>query len=118
MNISEEARKATEEILGDGDNPECEIIQRAINEATSEKDKEIGRMRSAIFRLIGDDLSAFNAYKEKAVYDLVLNRGCGVTKIGNPMEGYDFTCAHEYEWDCNNCPIVTNDRVLASGEEG
>lgn len=47
-----------------------------------------------------------NAPKRGKKYQEVLNKGCGGYQCGNPIDGYDFDCEHDYEWDCDNCPIV------------
>jgi hypothetical protein len=36
----------------------------------------------------------------------VANKGCETVKMGNPIDGYDLDCAHGYDWECDNCPVV------------
>jgi hypothetical protein len=65
------------------------------------------QLREVIFAFVSDELSPVKSYENPVIQKLVIERGCGCDKIGNPMEGYDYTCNHEYVWDCEYCPIVT-----------
>ena len=57
-----------------------------------------------------------NAPKRGKKYQAVLDAGCGGYSTWTDW-GYEYDCEHEYEWDCDYCPIVVEQRKAEYLEE-
>ena len=82
----------------------------------AEKDGQLGAWKRSY-----DALDAIVVEKDKRIEGFekaIISIGCGGHRIGNPTDGYDFDCEHEYEWDCDNCPIVVREQDYERDEKG
>ena len=66
---------------------------------------ENNKLKAAIWDLI----AGAPAYDIPIVAEMIKEYGCESNTCGNPMDGYEFDCGHEYEWECEQCPCFRRD---------
>ena len=55
-----------------------------------------------------------SAPKRGKKYKEVLERGCGGYRTWTDW-GWEYDCEHDYDWECDNCPIVVEQHKKPAG---